>query len=297
MRTEPIRTAGTPVLEITYEQVGDPAGTPVVLLHGFPYDVRSYDDVASVVADAGARVILPYLRGYGPTRFLRDDTMRSGQQGALGQDLIDLLDTLDIESAVVGGYDWGGRAACIAAALWPERIRGLVTVGGYNIQDIAKATPPQPRDFEPGQWYQYYLYTERGREGLSRYREEFALRLWQLWSPTWTDAAHAFTASAPSLHNPDFVDVVVHSYRHRRGLAAGDSRYDGLEAQLAARPAITVPTIALDALADGLGGPDDSSEDRPLFTDGFDIRAVPDAGHDLPQEAPDAFARAVLDLL
>jgi len=289
------RTVSTPVLEIAYEAAGPADGPTAVLLHGFPYDVRCYDEVAAVLADAGMRVVAPYLRGFGPTRYRSADVMRSGQQGALGQDLIDLLDALGIETAVVGGFDWGGRAACIAAALAPERVTGLVTVGGYNIQDIARSAEPAPPETESAAWYTHYFLTERGRAGLERYTDELCGLLWRQWSPSWAGVAAAFAATAPSLHNPDFVATVIHSYRHRRAEAPGDPRYDLFEEALAATPAITVPTIALDALADGLGA-DDSSVDAALFTGGFDRRELPGVGHNPPQETPEAFARAVLDV-
>lgn len=289
------RTASTPVLDIAYEAAGSGNGPTVVLLHGFPYDVRCYDGVVPVLADAGMRVVVPYLRGFGPTRYRSADVMRSGQQGALGQDLLDLLDALEIERAVVGGFDWGGRAACIAAAVAPERVAGLVTVSGYNIQDIARSAEPAPPEAESAAWYTHYFLTERGRAGLERYTDELCGLLWRQWSPTWADAATAFAASSPSLHNPDFVPTVIHSYRHRRSMAPGDPRYDHLEELLAATPEITVPTVALDALADGLG-PDDSSPDEPLFTGGFDRRELQGIGHNPPQEDQESFAQAILDV-
>jgi len=288
-------TVSTPVLDIAYAAAGPADGPTAVLLHGFPYDVRCYDEVASILADAGMRVVAPYLRGFGQTRYRSADVMRSGQQGALGQDLLDLLDGLEIESAVVGGFDWGGRAACIAAAVAPERVTGLVTVGGYNIQDIARSAEPAPPEAESAAWYTHYFLTERGRAGLERYTDELCGLLWRQWSPTWADCAAAFAATSPSLHNPDFVATVIHSYQHRRGAAPGDPRYDHLEKLLATTPAITVPTISLDALADGLGA-DDSSVDEPLFTGGFVRHELPDIGHNPPQEAPETFARAVLDV-
>ncbi|TCC28457.1 alpha/beta fold hydrolase [Kribbella sindirgiensis] len=289
------RTVSTPVLDIAYETAGAGDGQVVVLLHGFPYDVRCYDGVVPVLADAGMRVVVPYLRGYGPTRYRSADVMRSGQQGALGQDLLDLLDALEIERAVVGGFDWGGRAACIAAAVAPERVAGLVTVGGYNIQDIAHSAEPATPEAESAAWYTHYFLTDRGRAGLEQYTDELCGLLWRQSSPTWANATTAFAVSAPSLHNPDFIETVIHSYRHRRGMAPGDPRYDRLEELLASAPKITVPTVALDALADGLG-PDDSSPDEPLFTGGFDRRELPGIGHNPPQEAPESFARAILDV-
>jgi pimeloyl-ACP methyl ester carboxylesterase len=287
----------TPVLEIGYEAAGEPSagGVPVILLHGFPYDVRAYDDVADELVANGRYVLAPYLRGYGATRFRDARTLRSGQQAAMGQDLLDFMDALEIDRAVVAGYDWGGRAACIAAALWPERIRGLVTCGGYAIQDIAKSGEPAPAEIELKLWYQYYFHSERGRRGLTRNRDELCALLWRDWSPTWTASAAAYPATAPSLHNPDFVDVVIHSYRHRYGLAEGDPRYQPLEAALAALPKIAVPTIILVSEADGVTGPA-GLDHGPHFTGSCEIRSLPGIGHNVPQEAPTAFANAVLSL-
>ena len=241
-------------------------------------------------------MIAPYVRGFGPTRFRDQRTMRSGQQAALGHDLRDLLDGLMIERAVLAGYDWGGRAACIAAALWPERVTGLVSVDGYNIQNIAHADEPTSPDWERTYWYQFYFGLERGRRGLERNREQLCELLWRTWSPTWTGAADAFPASAPSLHNPDFVEVVIHSYRHRFGLVAGDPQYQPTEDLIASQPPITVPTVVLESGADGIGGPS-ATGDRDAFTGPYEHRLLPDIGHDVPQEAPEAFAAAVADLL
>ena len=289
-------TASTSLLSIDYETTGNDSGPAVVLLHGFPYDVRAYDEVAEIVGAAGARVIAPYLRGFGRTRFLDENTLRSGQQAALGQDLIDLLDALDIERAVVAGYDWGGRAACIAAALFPERVDGLVTGQGYNIQDIAHSDSPSLPEWEKTYWYQYYFHSPRGRRGLEENREALCELLWRDWSPTWPDAAKAFPASAASLHNPDFVDVVIHSYRHRYGLEAGDPRYDELERRLAANPRIGVPTVVLEGGAAGVASAS-AAEHRHFFTGQYEHRLLPNIGHNLPQEDPETFARAVLSLL
>ncbi|MCS5734071.1 alpha/beta hydrolase [Herbiconiux daphne] len=290
------RTIATPVLDIAYRQFGGDDGFPVVLLHGFPYDWASYDEAGPLVADAGARVIVPSLRGYGSTRFRSDSTMRSGQQAALGRDLLDLLDALDIERAVVGGYDWGGRAACVLAALHPERVAGLVSVDGYNIQQIAASGEPEPPDHERALWYQWYFQSERGRRGLARNRDDLCRILWQDWSPEWPDAAAAFELSAPSLHNPDFVDVVIHSYRHRYGNAPGDPAYEADERMLATRPPIAVPAIVLCGASDGLGA-GDPDDDRADFTGPFRGAVLPGVGHNPPQEAPAAFAAAVASLL
>lgn len=289
-------SVATPVLEIGCERAGDPNNPPVILLHGFPYDVRAFDAVAPLLVKSGAFVVAPYLRGFGPTRFWDSKTMRSGQQAALAHDLRDLMDGLRIERAVLAGYDWGGRAACIAAALWPERVAGLVTVDGYNIQNIAHANEPTSPEWERTYWYQFYFQSERGRRGLARNRDELCGLLWRTWSPEWTGAAEAFRASADSLQNPDFVDVVIHSYRHRFGLAPGDAQYQATEDLIAAEPSITVPTIVLESGADGIGGPS-AVGDRDAFTGPYDHRLLPGMGHNVPQEAPEAFAIAVTDLL
>ncbi|GAB2725413.1 alpha/beta fold hydrolase [Kitasatospora kifunensis] len=288
----------TPVLEIAYHQAGTrrrATDVPVILLHGFPYDVRAYDEVTQLLTAEGREVLTPYLRGYGPTRFLDGTTPRSGQQAALAQDLLDFMDALEIERAVVAGYDWGGRAACAAAALWPERIASLVTAGGYTIQDIARSVEPAAPQAEHNYWYQYYFHSERGRRGLEQNREELCKLLWRLWSPTWPQAEEAFPASARSLHNPDFVDVVIHSYRHRYALAEGDPRYQALEDLLAAQPRIAVPTVVLVSGANGVIAPADQGGTEH-FTGPCDVRTLPGVGHNVPQEAPQAFAEAILSL-
>ena len=282
----------TAVLHVGYECAGEPNGTPVILLHGFPYDVRAFDDVAPTLAARGMFVLAPYLRGFGPTSFRDDSTMRSGQQAALGQDLVEFMDAMHIDKAILAGYDWGGRAASITAALSPERVLGLVTVGGYNIQNISRASEPAAPKWESTYWYQYYFHSERGRRGLDRNREELCELLWRTWSPTWSAASAAFPASAPSLHNPDFVDVVIHSYRHRYGLVEGDPRYRRLEDLLADEPPITVPTVVLESGDDGVGGPT-PADDRAHFTGPYAHRLLPGVGHNVPQEAPGAFVEAV----
>jgi len=288
----------TPVLDIAYEAAGPAGGPPVVLLHGFPDDVRTWDGVVPPLADAGCRVLVPYLRGYGPTRFLDPATPRSGQQAALGKDLLDFLDALGIGRAALAGYDWGGRAACIVAALWPERVSGLVTVNGYNIQDIAASARPASAAAEHRYWYQWYFHTARGVRGLTENRAEICRLLWELWSPNHRFAAGEWEATAASFDNPDFVDVVIQSYRHRYGEAAGDPAYDAIEARLAATPPITVPAIALDGAADGVGPAPARDPHRTRFTGAYyDRRLVPVAGHFLPREAPAVVAGAVLELL
>lgn len=282
------------VLEVAYQESGSAAGWPVVLLHGFPYDIRAYDEVAPILEGAGARVIVPYLRGYGPTRFLSAATPRSGQQASLGRDLLDLLDALSIPKAIVAGYDWGGRAACILAALWPGRAAGLVSVNSYNIQDIARSGEPAPPEAELRYWYQYYFHGERGRAGLEQNRRAFCRLLWQLWSPTWKFDDATFDRTAPSFDNPDFVEVVIQSYRHRYALAAGDPAVEDIEQALAKLPPITVPAITLDGDADGVAAGTAGHARR--FTGRHEHRVVPGVGHNLPQEAPEAFAKAILDL-
>ena len=283
------------VLCVAYAEHGDPAGRPVVLLHGFPYDVHAYDGVAPLLAAQGLRVVVPHLRGYGPTRFLSDRTPRSGQQAALGADLLALLDALHIDQAIVAGYDWGGRAACVVSALWPRRVRGLVSVNGYNLQDIARSGQPAAPDKEHRLWYQYYFHGERGRAGLAANRRDMARLLWRLWSPQWSFDDADFERTAPSFDNPDFVDVVIHSYRHRFALVAGDPALEDIERQLAAQPGIVVPAITLDGDADGVSTGDTPKPDR--FTGRHEHRLVTGGiGHNLPQEAPQAFARAVCDV-
>ena len=283
------------VLDVAHERHGVRGGPPVVLLHGFPYDVRAYDEVVAPLAERGADVVVPYLRGYGPTRFVDDATMRSGQQAALAHDLSALLDALELAPAVVAGYDWGGRAACLVSMLWPERVAGLVTVDGYNVQDIASSGDPAPPSAERPLWYQFYLGTERGRAGLAAHRADFARLLWSEWSPGWSFTDADFAATAPSFDNPDFVDVVVHSYRHRYGAVPGDPAYQSAEDVVATQPTIDVPTVVVDATRDGLGEPDPHAEHARHFTRIVDHLRLP-VGHDVPQEAPDEFAAAVARL-
>jgi pimeloyl-ACP methyl ester carboxylesterase len=284
-------------LEVAYEASGPADGVPVVLLHGFPYDVRAYDAVAARLAADGCRVVVPWLRGYGPTRFVDPGTLRSGQQAVLGLDLLALLDALAIPAAVVGGYDWGGRAACVVSALWPERVLGLVTCGGYNVLDVAGSATPQHPDVEHRLWYQWYFHGERGRAGLEANRRPFCRLLWQLWSPSWRFTDEEFERTAVSFDNPDFVDVVIHSYRHRFGLVPGDPDAEDVEVGLAARPPIRVPTIALEGGDNGVQPAGAASRQRERFVGRYEVRAVPGVGHDVPQEAPDAFADAVGSLL
>jgi pimeloyl-ACP methyl ester carboxylesterase len=285
------------VLSVAYEESGAPDGKPVLLLHGFPYDVRAYDEVTPRLVAAGCRVIVPYLRGYGPTNFLSADTPRSGQQAVLAHDLLAFMDALAIPKAVLAGYDWGGRAACIVAALWPERVRGLVTGGGYNIQDIRGSIAPQAPENEFRYWYQYYFHSERGRAGLEQNRHEFCKLLWRLWSPTWSFDDATYDRTAASFRNPDFVAVVIHSYRHRYGLVPGDPAVEDTERRLAAQPRIAVPTIALDGGSDGVMPVGGSAHHGRFFAAAYERRVIPAAGHNLPQEAPQEFAAAVLSVL
>ena len=284
-------------LKIAYEQHGPATGEAVILLHGFPYSPRAYDEIAPVLAAKGYRVIVPYLRGYGPTRFNSAETLRSGQQAALARDLLDLMDALNIRQAALCGYDWGGRAACIVAALWPERVRCLVTGDGYNLQDIPRSKQPLDPETEHRLWYQYYFHSERGRAGLAKDRRALTRLLWQLWSPTWKFDDATFERSAAAFDNPDFVDVVIHSYRHRFGLVPGDPGCAGIERRLAAQPAISVPTITFDGLDDGVRPPAEASAHAHCFSGPRSHRLVPGVGHNMPQEAPRIFADAVLELV
>jgi len=281
-------------LSVAYEEHGPPAGTPVLLLHGFPYDVRAYDEVTPPLVANGCRVVTPYLRGYGPTRFLSAETPRSGQQAALAHDLLALMDALAIRNAVLAGYDWGGRAACIVAALWPARARGLVTVGGYNIHDIPGSGRPQPPEDEHRMWYQYYFHGARGQAGLEQNRRELCKLLWRLWSPNWRFDDAIYERSAASFDNPDFAAVVVHSYRHRFGLAPGDPALEDTERKLAIQPPIAVPAIALDGDGDGVMRAGGSRNHARFFKAAYERRVIPVVGHNLPQEAPREFAQAVL---
>jgi pimeloyl-ACP methyl ester carboxylesterase len=279
---------------IAYEESGNADGTTIILMHGFPYDIRTYEEVTNHLLTENCRIIVPYLRGYGPTKFLSADTMRSGQQAALAYDLIVLMDALSINKAIVGGYDWGGRACCIVAALYPERIIGLVSMAGYNIQNIAKFSEPDTPEIEMLNWYQFYFHSERGRIGLTKYRKELCRLLWCNWSPTWKFDDETFEASAVSFSNPDFVDVVVHSYRHRYGLAKGDPKFEAIEKSLQKQPAIEVPAVILDAEADGVEPFSETAKDADYFKGGYERRVVERAGHNLPQEKPAEFAKAIL---
>ena len=287
-----MRTVRTDVLEIAYVESGPADGWPAVLSHGFPFDVHAYDEVAPILTRAGARVIVPYLRGFGSTRFLSGDTVRSGQQAALGRDVVGLLDALGIETAILAGYDWGGLASCVATALWPERVAGLVSLASYDVIDVARLGQPYPPFLEHALWYQHLFQIERGRECLSLYRRELCRMLWEQWSPNWEFDDATFERTAPSFDNPDFVDVVIHSYRFGFGLAAGDPSLAHLEERLASKPKIVVPAVTLDGASDTLK-PGGTADQAQMFIGRHEHRVI-EAGHALPQEAPEAFADAVL---
>lgn len=287
----------TSTLDVAYEESGAADGLPIFLMHGWPYDPRCYDDVVPPLAAAGCRIIVPYLRGFGATRFRSAATPRSGRQAALGNDLRELMDALAVERAVLAGYDWGGRAACIVAALWPDRVRGLVTVNSYNIQNIAAAMRPAQPAQEHRLWYQYYFHSERGRVGLDANRRAFCRLLWELWSPLWTFDDLTFERSAVSFDNSDFVAVTIQSYRHRFGYAAGDPALEEIEARLATQPKIAVPTIALQGEADGVHPPEASAKHAAYFSGPYQHRVLPRIGHNPPQEAPQVFAEAILELI
>jgi pimeloyl-ACP methyl ester carboxylesterase len=292
-----LKRVRTGTLEIAYEESGPEAGFPVLLMHGFPYDPRCYDEVVpSLVAD-GYRAIVPYLRGYGATRFLAAETVRSGQQAALGHDILELMEALNLPRAALAGFDWGGRAACVAAALWPERVRGLVSANGYGILDIAASTMAVTPQQEHRLWYQYYFHTERGRAGLQANRRELCKLLWQQFSPNWKFDDATYARTADSFDNPDFVDIVIHSYRHRFGYTSGDPAYDMLERQLANRPPIAVPTIVLQGGGDGVVVATQADTQARFFTGPYRRRLIPVVGHNLPQEAPKETAAAILELL
>jgi pimeloyl-ACP methyl ester carboxylesterase len=296
-RLEPLHRVDAGALNIAYYEEGPADGPVVVLLHGFPFDIHSYVDVAPQLAARGCRVIVPYLRGYGPTRFLDAATPRSGEQAAIGADLIALLDALGIKRAVFAGYDWGGRAACVGAALWPDRCAGLVSVNGYLIQNIAKAMVPVKPEHEVALWYQYYFQLERGRAGLEANRREIARILWKQWSPNWHFDNATLDRTVVAHDNPDYVEIVIHSYRHRFGLADGDPQYADLQRRLAELPVVLAPAITLDGDADGVVPATDGTAGATKFANRRAHHVIPHAGHNLPQEEPEAFAAAVLELI
>jgi pimeloyl-ACP methyl ester carboxylesterase len=284
------------VLNVGYAEAGPADGPAVILLHGWPYDIHSYVDVAPLLGSAGYRVIVPYLRGYGTTRFLSSETVRNGQPSAIAVDTIALMDALKIEKATLAGYDWGARTADIAAALWPERCKALVSVSGYLIGSQESGKMPLPPKAELQWWYQYYFATERGRAGYEKYRHDFAKLIWQIASPKWDFDDATFDRSAASFDNPDHVAIVIHNYRWRLGLAAGEPKYDDLERRLAAGPVIAVPTITLEGDANGAPHPEPSSYAK-MFSGKYTHRIIKGGiGHNLPQEAPQAFAEAVVEV-
>jgi pimeloyl-ACP methyl ester carboxylesterase len=284
------------LLSVGYAEQGPADGPTVILLHGWPYDIHGYVDVASLLADAGYRVLVPYLRGYGTTRFLSDATFRNGQQAALGVDLVDFMDALGIEKAILGGYDWGARTANVVAALWPERCKAMVSVSGYLIGSQAANKAPLPPQAELQWWYQFYFSTDRGRAGYAKNTDDFAKLIWRLASPKWNFDDATFARSAAAFRNPDHVDIVIHNYRWRLGLADGERRYDEMEEKLAKAPVIGVPTITMEGDANGAPHPDPANY-AGKFSGKYEHRLVSGGiGHDLPQEAPEAFAKAIVDV-
>ena len=284
------------VLNVGYAEAGPADGPPVILLHGWPYDIYSFVDVTPLLASAGYRVIVPYLRGYGATRFLSNETGRNGQPSAISVDIIALMDALKVEKATLAGFDWGARTANIVAALWPERCKAMVSVSGYLIGSREAGRMPLPPKAELQWWYQFYFATERGRAGYDKYRHDFAKLIWQLASPKWDFDDATFDRSAAAFDNPDHVAIVTHNYRWRLGLAEGESKYDDLEKRLAAAPAITVPTITLEGDANGAPHPEPGSYAK-MFSGKYSHRTITGGiGHNLPQEAPQAFAEAVIDV-
>jgi pimeloyl-ACP methyl ester carboxylesterase len=294
-----VSTVQTPVLSIAYEDSGNPRGFPIILLHGFPDDARAYDEVVPALGKAGYRALVPYIRGYGATRFLDPKAPRMAEQAAIGQDVIDFADALTLPRFAVAGYDWGGRAAAIAAALHPDRVRAAVLIGGNTIQNTVALQPPGAPEAEHRLWYQYYFNTERGRAGLATNRRAICRYLWQQWSPSWHFTDETYNRTAPSFDNPDFVDVVIHSYRHRILNAPGEPRFKEIEAQLAMRPKIQAPSITLYGGDDGIRAPSVESppEERAVFEKLIARRVVAGVGHFMPRERPDAVSSAMLELL
>jgi pimeloyl-ACP methyl ester carboxylesterase len=284
------------LLNVGYAEAGPADGPAVILLHGWPYDIYSYADATPALAAAGYRVIVPYVRGYGTTRFLSEDTLRNGQQAALAADVIALMDALNVDRAILAGFDWGARSADIIAALWPDRCRALVSVSGYLIGSRAAGEAPLPPEAEHAWWYQYYFATERGRAGYAKYRSEFSKLIWRLASPRWEFGDATFERSADAFYNPDHVAIVIHNYRWRISLAPGEPEYDELEQRLAGLPAIAVPAITLEGDANGAPHPDASAY-ADKFTGPYEHRVIEGGiGHNLPQEAPQAFAQAIVDV-
>ncbi|HEU4690429.1 MAG TPA: alpha/beta hydrolase [Vicinamibacterales bacterium] len=294
-----VSTAQTPVLTVGYEDTGNPQGFPVIMLHGFPDDVRAFDEVIPPLVKAGYRALVPYLRGYGPTKFRDAAAPRMAEQAAIGQDVIDFADALKLPRFALTGYDWGGRAAAIAAALHPDRVRATVLVGGYTVQNTIAPQPPAAPAAEHRIWYQYYFNTERGRAGLAANRHAICKYLWQQWSPSWRFTDDTYNRTAPSFDNPDFVDIVIHSYRHRIGNAPGEERFKEVEARLATRPRIQAPSITLYGAEDGIARPPVESPpaERAVFERLIARRVIPGVGHFMPRERPEAVSSALLELL
>jgi pimeloyl-ACP methyl ester carboxylesterase len=290
----PLRQIDAGVLNVGYAEAGPPNGPAVILLHGWPYDIHSFVDVAPLLATSGYRVIVPHLRGHGTTRFLSADTFRNGQQSVVALDIVALMDALKIEKAILAGYDWGARTANIIAALWPARCKAMVSVNGYLINNLERNKLPLPPKVEHGWWYQYYFATERGRAGYDANRREFAKLIWKSVSPKWDFDDATFDRTAVSLDNADHVSIVIHNYRWRLSLAAGEPQYDDLEKRLAEGPVITVPTITLDGDSDGVAAATDGTAYASKFSGKRTHRIIKGAGHNLPQEAPQAFAEAVV---
>ena len=292
----PLKQIDAGVLNIGYAEAGPAGGPPVILLHGWPYDIYSFVDVAPLLASAGYRVIVPYVRGYGTTRFLSGDTVRNGQQAVVALDVIALMDALKIQQATIGGFDWGARSADIVAALWPERCKALVSVSGYLIGSQAAGMAPLPPKAELQWWYQYYFATDRGRDGYDKYRHDFSKLIWQIASPKWNFDDATFDRSAAAFDNPDHVAIVIHNYRWRLGLAQGEAKYDDVEKRLAAGPVITVPTITMEGDANGAPHAEPSAYAKK-FSGKYSHRTISGGiGHNLPQEAPRAFAEAIIDV-
>lgn len=292
----PLKQIDAGLLNVGYAEAGPADGPPVILLHGWPYDIYSFVDVTPLLAAAGYRVIVPYVRGYGTTRFLSNDTPRNGQQSVVAVDVVNLMDALEIQKAVIGGFDWGARSADIVAALWPERCKALVSVSGYLIGSQAAGKMPLPPQAELQWWYQYYFATDRGRDGYDKYRHDFSKLIWQIASPKWNFDDATFDRSAASFDNPDHVAIVIHNYRWRLGLAEGEAKYDDLEKRLAAAPVITVPTITMEGDANGAPHPEPSAYANK-FSGKYAHRNITGGiGHNLPQEAPRAFAEAIIDV-
>jgi pimeloyl-ACP methyl ester carboxylesterase len=292
---EPVQQVDAGLLNVGYAEAGPPGGPAVLLLHGWPYDIHSFVDVAPLLASAGYRVIVPHLRGYGTTRFLSGDTPRYGQPAGVAVDIVALMDALKIPKAILAGFDWGARTANIIAALWPERCKATVSVSGYLIGSQEAGKVPLPPKAELDWWYQFYFATERGRAGYEKYRHDFAKLIWQTASPKWNFDDATFDRTAASFDNPDHVGIVIHNYRWRQGLAEGEPRYDDLEKRLAEFPVITVPTITMEGDANGAPHPDPSSYAKKFSGKYAHRNITGGVGHNLPQEAPQAFARAVLD--